>query len=185
MDLGPVGRRVAANLSLLRGGRSLRGLSATLRDIGRPILPSGIVKAEHGDRRVDADDLIGLALALGVTPNRLLLSADHNSEPIDLAPEVETTASGAWRWASGEHVIRPGAHGAPPVREVLAFMVENRPHAVGYDFQEQLVKHRDALQPVVRAARAALEAGVPAGVLRQAMVIAETFGDDLPDGEAG
>ena len=45
--------------------------------------------------------------------------------------------------------------------KVLAFMAENRPHAAGNDLSAQLAKHRDVLRPVVRAARAALDAGVP------------------------
>jgi hypothetical protein len=183
LDLGVVGERVARNISALRDGTSLRELSAALKSIGRPILPSGIVKTEKGERRVDAADLVAFALALGVTPNRLLLSADHDSEPIALAPGVETIANGAWRWACGEHVIRPGAHGAPPLRDVLAFMAENRPHAAGYDMPAQLAEHRDVLRPVVRAARAALAAGVPVGVLMQVMLIADTIGDDLPGPE--
>jgi helix-turn-helix protein len=181
MDLGPAGERVAGNVGEFRGkrGMSLRELSAALGEIGRPILPSGIVKIENGTRRVDVADLVALALALRVTPNRLFLSADHNSEPMALTPAVETTANGAWRWACGEHVIRPGVHGAPPVREVLDFMAENRPHVSGHDLPGQLAKHRDVLQPVARAARAALAAGVPAGVLMQLMVIADTIDGDL------
>jgi Helix-turn-helix len=181
-DQGPVGQRVASNVSDLRDGMSLRELSAALGGVGRPILPSGIIKIENGTRRVDTDDLAALALTLGVTPNRLMLGAEHESEPVRLTSQVETTANGAWRWACGEHVIRPGAHGAPALRDVVAFMAENRPHAATGDLGAQLAKYRDALQPVVRAARAALKAGVPAGVLRHAIVIAETIGDELPGG---
>jgi hypothetical protein len=183
MDLGPVGERVARNITAFARGTSLRELSAALGEIGRPILPSGIIKAEKGERRVDAADLVAFALVLGVTPNRLILSADHNSEPVALAPGVETTANGAWRWACGEHVIRPGAHGPPTWRDEVAFMAENRPHAAAYDLSAQLRKHRDALRPVVQAARAALSEGVPVGVLMQAMIIADTIGDDLPGPE--
>ena len=179
---GPVGQRVARNVRAIRDGMSLRDLSAALDDAGRPILPSGIIKIENGTRRVDADDLAALALALGVTPNRLMLGAEHDSEPVRLTPQVETTANGAWRWACGEHVIRPSAHGAPALRDVVAFMAENRPHAATGDLGAQLIKHRDALQPVVKAARAALAAGVPVGVLLHAMLIADTMGDELPGG---
>jgi hypothetical protein len=181
-QLGPVGQRVARNVSKFRGAMSLRDLSAALGEVGRPILPSGIIKIEKGTRRVDADDLAALALTLGVAPNRLMLGAEHDSEPVKLTPLVETTANGAWRWACGEHVIRPGTHGPPPLRDELAFMAENRPHAATGDLGAQLIKHRDALQPVVRAARAALATGVPVGVLQHAMLIADTIGDELPGG---
>jgi hypothetical protein len=129
---------------------------------------------------VDADDLAALALTLGASPNRLMLGPEHDSEPVWLTPSVETTANGAWRWACGELPITPGAHGAPALRNVLAFMEENRPHAATGDLGAQLIKHRDALQPVVQAARAALAADVPVGVLLHAMLIADTMGDELP-----
>jgi transcriptional regulator with XRE-family HTH domain len=182
-----VGGYLIENLKQLRKERRLAytELSDRLGQLGRPIPTLGLSRIEKGNRRVDVDDLVALALALGVSPNRLILSADHNSEPIALAPAVETTANAAWRWACGEHVIKPGAHGAPPLHDVLAFMAENRPHAAGNDLSAQLAEHRDALRPVIRAARAALAAGVPVGVLTQTMVIADTIGDDLPGPEDG
>jgi hypothetical protein len=63
-------------------------------------------------------------------------------------------------------------------------MAENRPHAVPGDLSAQLAEHRDVLRPVIRAARAALGAGVPMGLLTHALVIAGTVGDELP-GEDG
>jgi transcriptional regulator with XRE-family HTH domain len=73
-DIGATGRRVAENVRRLRLARelSLRDLSAKLAELGRPILPSGLLKIEHGQRRVDVDDLAALAEVLGVLPGRLL-----------------------------------------------------------------------------------------------------------------
>jgi transcriptional regulator with XRE-family HTH domain len=71
--LGSVGQRVAKEVARLRGRTTVRELSARLSKLGRPILPSGITKIEQGSRRVDVDDLVALALALEVTPTRLLL----------------------------------------------------------------------------------------------------------------
>lgn len=71
--LGSVGQRVAKEVARLRGRTPVRELSARLAKLGRPILPSGITKIEQGSRRVDVDDLVALALALEVTPTRLLL----------------------------------------------------------------------------------------------------------------
>jgi hypothetical protein len=48
-------------------------LSARLTEIGHPIVDSGIHKTELGDRRVDVDDLVAFAEALGVEPAVLLL----------------------------------------------------------------------------------------------------------------
>jgi hypothetical protein len=59
-------------------------------------------------------------------------------------------------------------------------MAENRPHAASYDLAEQLADHREVLRPLVQAARAALAAGVPVGVLTYTMLIADTIGDELP-----
>ena len=49
---------------------SLRDCRPHSREVGRPILPSGIIKIEKGTRQVD--DLAALALTLGVAPNRLM-----------------------------------------------------------------------------------------------------------------
>jgi transcriptional regulator with XRE-family HTH domain len=51
---------------------SLQDLSERLTKVGRPILPSGISKIEQGDRRVDVDDLVALADALGTVPGAIL-----------------------------------------------------------------------------------------------------------------
>lgn len=66
--------RVAGNVRHLRGARelSLRDLSARLAELGRPILPSGLMKIERADRRIDVDDLAALAKALETVPIRLL-----------------------------------------------------------------------------------------------------------------
>ncbi len=73
-DIGEIGRRVGDNVKRLRLAHelSLRDLSAKLAGCGRPILASGLMKIEHGQRRVDVDDLAALAEALGVLPGRLL-----------------------------------------------------------------------------------------------------------------
>jgi transcriptional regulator with XRE-family HTH domain len=58
--------------------------SDRLTRVGRPILPSGLSKIESGDRRVDVDDLVGIAAALGVMPDRLLRAPDGS--PMDGFP---------------------------------------------------------------------------------------------------
>jgi transcriptional regulator with XRE-family HTH domain len=82
--VGPVGERVAENVKRLRGREhvSVRELSKRLQAAGRPILPSGITKLEQGVRRVDVDDLVALADALGVSPLRLM--EDPSSKAVDL-----------------------------------------------------------------------------------------------------
>lgn len=74
----------------------MRELSARLSKLGRPILPSGITKIEQGSRRVDVDDLVALAVALKVTPTRLLLGPPPTDGPDDPAHEE------AWEWVDWE-----------------------------------------------------------------------------------
>ncbi|WP_284437150.1 hypothetical protein [Streptomyces sp. TUS-ST3] len=127
--LGSVGQRVAKEVARLRGRTTVRELSARLSKLGRPILPSGITKIEQGTRRVDADDLVALAVALEVTPTRLLLGPPPTDGPDDpaheevwewhpwndsqgnerapypslrLAPELSLEPWDAWTWALGE-----------------------------------------------------------------------------------
>lgn len=107
----------------IRRGLSHRELSRRLGEIGRPILPSGIVKLEHRQRRVDADDLMALAVALGVTPNRLLLPGYVRDDTVALTPAVQASQGGAWWWATGERRL-PGAFAVSDQQ----FGAENRPH---------------------------------------------------------
>lgn len=122
---GP-GDRLPSNVRQLRERRGLtvRQLSARLTELGRPILPSGITKIEQGQRRVDADDLVALAVALGVTPNRLLLTGRVADDTVRLTPAVEVSQVAAWWWATGEQRL-PGPHAVPDDRQ---FGAENRPH---------------------------------------------------------
>jgi transcriptional regulator with XRE-family HTH domain len=85
---------------------SVRDLSALLADLGRPILASGISKIEQGQRRVDTDELIALAIALGVTPSSLLLPPVADDSPAELAATVNVPSSKAWRWADGQEPLK-------------------------------------------------------------------------------
>lgn len=108
-------------------------------ELGRPILRTGIAKIENGTRRVDVDDLMALAIALAVTPNRLLLNSPLNHEQLDLVPETTWVDRHAWQWACGENPRQiPGpkagwqaqADGLPalPPGRSVDWMTENRPH---------------------------------------------------------
>jgi transcriptional regulator with XRE-family HTH domain len=96
---------------------SLGQLSEELGKLGRPILASGLSKIETGERRVDVDDLVALAVALDVSPSRLLLpgeqpqpltGADLTWEKVSrhgkvqLTPAREAEWGQAWAWACGE-----------------------------------------------------------------------------------
>jgi transcriptional regulator with XRE-family HTH domain len=72
--LGPAGMRAAENLRRMRQHRgfSYAELARRLAGLGHPILDTGLLKIEKGDRRVDVDDLVALAAALEVSPADLL-----------------------------------------------------------------------------------------------------------------
>jgi transcriptional regulator with XRE-family HTH domain len=117
LEIGPVGRRIAANIAALRRNRGLTQaeLASRMNDIGRPMSGPVVSKTEKLDRRTDVDDLVALAVALHTTPNRLLL-ADPSEHPdaIDLAPTgacVEMRQ--AWEWATGRLPLSLRVHITP------------------------------------------------------------------------
>lgn len=101
---GPTSRQVAANLARIRQARGLSTtrLAAALEDLGQPIPPTGITRIEKGQRRVDTDDLVALALALNVSPLTLLLPPRNGQELAALTSACEVTARTAWKWGKGE-----------------------------------------------------------------------------------
>lgn len=112
IEVGPSGRTVAANVKRLREARglTLRALSSTLKEQGRSLSADALNKIENGAsaepravRRVDVDDLVALALALGVNPSALLLPfTDDPAEVIEVTGAGEVSAEQAWDWADGE-----------------------------------------------------------------------------------
>lgn len=108
VPLGPVGGYVIANLTRLREERRLsyRELSDRLRELGRPIPTLGLSRIEKGTRRVDSDDLVALALALGVNPSALLLPRDAGPEDaVALTERQQASAKDAWAWADGRRTL--------------------------------------------------------------------------------
>lgn len=95
-----------ANVARLREGHGLtyRDLSERLTEHGRPVPPLGLSRIEKGTRRVDADDLVALAVVLGVHPAALLL-------PFTASGNVEITGYGmvsayrAWTWMEGQRPL--------------------------------------------------------------------------------
>jgi len=96
---GPIARNVIANVRRLRAraGLTLAGLSERLTESGRPILPTGLQRLEAGKRRVDPDDLVGLAAALEVSPVSLLLPHVDEGE-IQVTDTVSASAAEVWNW---------------------------------------------------------------------------------------
>lgn len=101
---GPASERVRANVRRLREEQrlSLQELADRVTGLGRAMQQSTVSKIEQGDRRVDVDDLMALALALDATPNTLLLPHEADHEEINLVSPVRAEARLAWEWACGE-----------------------------------------------------------------------------------
>lgn len=77
---GPTAETVSANVKRLRESQNLglRALASKLANTGRPLTHTALDKIERGTRRVDVDDLMALAGALGVSPLRLLMPFTDN-----------------------------------------------------------------------------------------------------------
>lgn len=117
----PVGATGTAARKNIRRIRDARGISAAwlseqLNDLGRPIPPLGISRIENGQRRIDVDDLMAIAVALGVSPATLLMPLRNDDgsevEEKDLVPitgwHKPNVAKVVWEWLKAE---RPLVHG--------------------------------------------------------------------------
>lgn len=156
---GPTAERVSANIKDLRGKRDLdlAGLSERLRLLGHPLSVSGLSKIELGQRRVDVDDLIALAVALDVTPNRLLLPDSAEQKIVDLTPGRGFHESAIWWWAQGAEQLPSRQFPGAGVSD-LDFARECRPHDPPDDARMSDVRaHQEDLAPVTRAVRTAQE----------------------------
>ncbi|CAN3126257.1 helix-turn-helix domain-containing protein [Mycobacterium sp. smrl_JER01] len=109
--LDNTGETVRENIRRIRDdvrGLSQAALSERLRDLGRPIPPLGIHRIENGDRRVDVDDLIAIAVALDVSPISMLTpNASDRAESVAItAVEGALTAEQLWKWLCAERPLR-------------------------------------------------------------------------------
>lgn len=104
--LGPTGIVAAHRVRDLREshGWTFKELSDRLGDIGRPIPPLGLRRVEAEDRRIDADDLVALAIVLGVNPSALLLPTQMHGE-IEITGAGRVPAERAWGWADGHRPL--------------------------------------------------------------------------------
>jgi len=124
ISLGPTGEAVAANVARIREAQNLSyaELSRRLRDFGRPIAVLGLTRIEKSERRVDADDLAALALALGVAPITLLMpnAADWNSSVEVTGHREPLTAIQLWRWLAGYRALDDDGSEAAEMKFALA-----------------------------------------------------------------
>ena len=119
---GPVGQRIGGTVRRLRHARGLdlRSLSDKLAAQGWPIKIGVLSNLERGERSVDVDDLVALALALDVSPARLLMPLQEPTEEdyltvrlhgepspswVQLTSTVGATWNHAWAWVTGERPL--------------------------------------------------------------------------------
>lgn len=116
-SLGESGATVARNIRQIRKKRGFQyvELAEQLERLGREIPTWGLRKIESGGRRVDADDLVALAAALGVSPSSLLMPNLATVAKDDLVPitgnHKPITASVVWRWLNAEEPLVRGTFG--------------------------------------------------------------------------
>jgi hypothetical protein len=104
--------------------------------MGREIPPLGLRRIESGERRVDVDDLMALAVTLNVSPIGLLM-------PGGADPDADADASGAgtrpavelWNWLTADEPLRGGGRGE--VEFWLASWPEWLHPAVAQEVQER------------------------------------------------
>jgi transcriptional regulator with XRE-family HTH domain len=106
-DVGPTGVTVAKNIQRVRKAQnlSLKDLAERLARHGRKIGLSSLSKIENGDRRVDVDDLIAIALALDVSPLGLLLPRGNFYEIVEVTGGVGSLPL-IWKWGRGEQSLQ-------------------------------------------------------------------------------
>jgi transcriptional regulator with XRE-family HTH domain len=108
VQLGATGEQVRANVRRLRErlGLSQAQLARQTSGTSRPLASTAINEIENGARRVDVDDLVSLAVALGVNPNALLMPDRVGDEfDIEVSGAGVVNSSRAWRWARGHAPI--------------------------------------------------------------------------------
>ena len=121
-------------------------LSSRLEALGRPIPTASIGRLESGDRRVDVDDLMALAVALEVSPVALLLPfTDSPGTEVDASFGRKHMAIVLWQWATGAAPLRGPGHMTD--ENFVAFRERSHPWWLKVDasLDEAAEYRRDAL----------------------------------------
>jgi transcriptional regulator with XRE-family HTH domain len=101
--IGPTGMIVAGNVKRIRSalGITQAQLSERLGQLGRPIPIASVGKIETGDRKVEIDDFMAIAVALDVSPLALLLPETRRPNEQVIATGVTSDAVDLWLWGAG------------------------------------------------------------------------------------
>jgi transcriptional regulator with XRE-family HTH domain len=179
---GATASRVAANIRELRRerGLDLAALSDLLARRGHAVGINTLSKMERGTRRVDVDDLMALALALDVTPNRLLLSKTADDEILALPGNARVSTASAWAWAAGDSPLPPDHNAMDETSELdldraAQFFRENRPHHPPAATFADLRGHELQLAAVTDAVTQAEKVGVSWPAVRDWLDLRDTL----------
>jgi transcriptional regulator with XRE-family HTH domain len=111
-------------------------LSRQLAEVGREIPPLGLRRIESGERRVDVDDLVALAVVFDVSPLALLLPTEASSLT---SQGVKYSLQQIWNWGEGLYPLPRET--APTDRDFrirnVRFLTESRPH-IQIDWEQWL-----------------------------------------------
>lgn len=121
-NTGPTAAAVRDHIRTIRAGKglSLAAVCARLAEMGRPFAVSSLSEVENGKRRVDVDDLVVLAAALGVTPITLLMPLASSGEEAVAATGVGSVPARAlWSWLCAASPLTPTSDRATSMRFAL------------------------------------------------------------------
>lgn len=175
----PVGRRIGTTVRRLRHerGLDLRRLAERLAEEGRPISLAQLSKLELGQRRVDVDDLVALAVVLNVTPSQLLMPdppAEGEDQVVQLTPHRRVGWHRAWRWMCGDlwldDALRPDSD-----EDEAEWHQAARPHDAfgGYMFAPSYLYGREEdVHAVVAAVQEAMKPKEGKNTLRKQWLLA-------------
>ena len=151
--------RFGANLREVRRAAELSQgeLADRMDDVGVPLRLNLISRLEKGTRVPDVRELLALAFTLGVSPNRLLLTAEADDEEVELTPTVAVEARRAWAWAAGDEAL-PESSPDPSGR---GFNAVNRPHDPKSELRERDLRDAtERLEPLWAMCEQAVDDGV-------------------------
>lgn len=131
--IGDTGKQVAENVKRLRGGMTYKELSARLAEVGREITVLGLRRIEAGERKVDVDDLMALAVVFGVSPLTLLLPISGNdTETAEMTGhDGKLGCNVMWSWAIGAEPLRVPASPTAYKQSVAKYRRQAVPQQIG------------------------------------------------------
>jgi transcriptional regulator with XRE-family HTH domain len=154
--VGSAGKMLAANISRIRKRKKLSFLEVAARteEVGQPIAVLGLRRIERGERRVDYDDLLTLAIALDTAPINLMAPAVSDTVPYPIGKQEYGTRT-VREWISGGS-LRPSDPEVPwaapdpdpypgvaELSDLLQWLPEDRRNAVLRDWLNETYEPTD------------------------------------------